>query len=188
MASSAPPLRTPSSTGTSSMVTAYSGSPSPKKCDERLALMSLSPSQDREFIELTRQHSDASSSILETPKTPQHVTFETSDSLDAFRLPNPPSKNRKTQPTAERPITLDIKPRPRPTTSSILKKGVTPTPSESVGDDISYVSARSTVEETPPSKLERQATLLDLDVSGQKEDATKPIRPAKQETEYSRWN
>lgn len=254
---------TPSSdvTGTTpgsaySASSAYSSSPSPLKSlhsddGNDLALISLSPSQDRTFIE--RQMSDTSSSVFETPKstpktTPQryNVTFEDDD---AWRSPSKstrrysPSSNSSTpshnynsgtttQPhvdgsdrstcspvicpppprrheqgesnnlhhsTAERPVTLDIIPRPRPN-PSILKKmsvspahtavtsttthsHVTPTPSDisSSGDQASFMSSYSVMSpgSTPPH-VRHQTTLLDIDVDGQWQDSTKPL-PARRQ-------
>ena len=239
---------TPSMSGTSFS----GGSPSPRKSsaeiEQDLALISLSPSQDKAFVEYQRQLSDTSS-VFETPKTtpkttPQRhsVKFEEgahhspspyshrrspSESSNSHehgprgqehmsrydrdhnpsktQIPNairppPPrrqsSHERTAQGSAERPVTLDIIPRPRPH-ASILKKtspahmanrspargGVTPTPSDSIsagGDDASFVSARSgTSPGSTPPHIEHQRTLLDIDMEGQSLDSTKPL-PAKQ--------
>jgi hypothetical protein len=99
----------------------------------------------------------------------------------------------------ERPITLSIRPRPRPQPGGILKKSspnhtgsssspranhITPTPPDtmsSCGDDASYFSAHSA---GTPDALDSQQqqqhprTLLDMDAIGQREDPTKPL-PAK---------
>ena len=218
---------------------AYSSSPSPLKSlhsddDNDLALISLSPSQDRTFIE--RQMSDTSSSVFETPKstpktTPQryNVTFEDDDAWRGPAYPTrrpssnsstpshnnsgtttqqvngryspsiwPPPPRRQEQgeannlhhSTAERPVTLDIIPRPRPT-PSILKKlslspahtavststqsHVTPTPPDvtSSGDHASPYAVMSPGS-TPPH-VRHQTTLLDIDVEGQWQDITTPL-------------
>ncbi len=97
--------------------------------------------------------------------------------------------------TPERPVTLDIIPRPRPHVG-ILKRTSpvhirssprgrgTPTPSDSIltgSDDASYVSARSAPSpgSTPPH-IDHRKTLLDIDMDGQKNDGTAPL-PAKRE-------
>ena len=233
---------TPSYSGTSFS----GGTPSPRKSsrsslENSLALISLSPSQDKAFVEYQRQVSD-SSSVFETPKTtPQrfNVKFEDSleyspvhgspshalsisvpqtleESVDHCKSPTPsgirpPPPRRQNSDhhlqhsTAERPVTLDIIPRPRPH-PSILKKTspqhfgmqgsprsgstshssprtrITPTPSDSIsggGDDTSYVSARSACSATSPGStpphIEHQRTLMDIDMAGQREDRTMPL-------------
>ena len=255
MESRTTPGTTPGSAYSAS--SAYSSSPSPLKSlhsddDNDLALISLSPSQDRTFIE--RQMSDTSSSVFETPKstpktTPQryNVTFEDDD---AWRSPShttrrySPSSNSSTpshnynsgattqhnvdgspispaicpppprrhehgdtsnlhHSTAERPVTLDIIPRPRPN-PSILKKmsvspahtatmttsttsthsHVTPTPSDvsSSGDHASFTSPYSVMSpgSTPPH-VRHQTTLLDIDVEGQWQDSTTPLPVARRQ-------
>ena len=220
------------------------GSVSPRKssrssdCDD-MALISLSPSQDKAFTEYQRQLSDTSSSVFETPKTtpkttPQryNVKFEdairqspsyshrrspsnTSSISNPFhdarnfmsptdgdipvikpppRRQNSSSSDATVHGTPERPVTLDIIPRPRPH-ASILKRTspvhiasrgspgrtsrITPTPSDSIStgaDDASYVSARSAPSpgSTPPH-IEHMKTLLDIDMEGQKADGTAPL-------------
>ena len=176
---------------------------------EDIALISLSPSQDKAFLEYQRQMSDTSSSMYETPKTtpkttPQryNVKFEegirnSPSSLSHQRSPSntssssipshdyaakysssgydsdphypnahairpPPAWRQNSvteiqQATPERPITLDIIPRPRPhakktspvhmaNNHSSPRSRITPTPSDSIsaGDESSsYASARS---------------------------------------------
>ena len=219
------------------------GSVSPRKssrssdCDD-MALISLSPSQDKAFTEYQRQLSDTSSSVFETPKTtpkttPQRYSVKFEDGIrqspsyshrrspsntssisnpfhDArnFTSPTdgdipvikPPPRRQNSSSsdvtvhgTPERPVTLDIIPRPRPH-ASILKRTspvhiasrgspgrsrITPTPSDSIStgaDDASYVSARSAPSpgSTPPH-IEHMKTLLDIDVEGQKQDGTAPL-------------
>ncbi len=224
--------------------TSTTGSVSPRKssllseCDD-MALISLSPSQDKAFTEYQRQLSDTSSSVFETPKTtpkttPQRYNVKFEDALrqspsyshrrspsntssisypfhDArnFTSPTdgdipvikPPPRRQNSSSsevtvhgTPERPVTLDIIPRPRPH-ASILKRTspvhiasrsspgrtsrITPTPSDSMStgaDDASYVSARSAPSpgSTPPH-IEHMRTLLDIDMEGQKADGTAPI-------------
>ena len=223
-------------------------SPSPRKssrsdsvttADMDMALISLSPSTDKAFVDYQRQMSETSS-VFETPKTtpkttPQRsVQFEDSltpsptyhrrspsntsnisiPSVDAHNEPYPailppPRKQSSVEThhgTPERPVTLDITPRPRPQPSGILKKSpahhalvhssprgrvtptpttsigrVTPTPSESVStnadDSLSFYSAHSGTSMGSPPRLPHQRSLLDMDV-GQGADPTQPI-PAK---------
>ena len=268
---------TPSISGTS-----FSGaslSPRIASSDENnyneLALISLSPSQDKDFIQIQRQMSDTSSSAFETPmttpkSTPQRYNIDTGSGSPNMRLddspnirspsvkfnervryqesasssiyshrrspsntsntsipgvhdgvrhpssgsggvlgtgdtptplrPPPPTTSRRQSipdishhgSTAERPVTLDIIPRPRPAPISILKKTspahtaglgyhcsprgkVTPTPSDMSGDD-SYLSARSgTSPGSTPPHIEHHRTLLDIDVEGQQNDRTQPL-------------
>ena len=165
----------PSDTRTTPSTT---GSTSPRKSSRSsdteydVALMSLSPSQDKAFVEYQRQLSDTSSSVFETPKstpktTPQRFNVKFEDGIkqspstyshrrspsntssssipshpshdhvakftDSFEpdsprsLSNahvirPPPRRQNSEPhgTPERPVTLDIIPRPRP--YGILKK------------------------------------------------------------------
>ncbi len=240
---------TPSISGAS-----FSGgtpSPSPRKASidpGDLALISLSPSQDRSFIE--RQMSDTSGSVFDTPvSTPKttpmrhSVKFEdgygtspavhmshrrspsntsasssatqdygvrgTSDSdyethyspTPSAILPPPPSYagnadselNSANSCPAERPMSLDIKPRPRP--MGILKRPspspqhfyasrssprskYTPTPADSAigGDD--SISGRLGSGPSPgstPPHIDHVKTLLDIDMEGQREDSTQPL-------------
>ena len=230
-------------TGDTHTTPSTTGSVSPRKssrssdCDD-MALISLSPSQDKAFTEYQRQLSDTSSSVFETPKTtpkttPQRYSVKFEDGIRQspsyshrrspsntssisnpfhdtrnFTTPTdgdipvikPPPRRQNSSSsdvtvhgTPERPVTLDIIPRPRPH-ASILKRTspvhiasrgspgrsrITPTPSDSVStgaDDASYVSARSAPSpgSTPPH-IEHMKTLLDIDVEGQKADGTAPL-------------
>ena len=221
-------LTTPSTTGSVSPFHNKS-----QNCTyEELALISLSPSTDKAFMQTQRQlsQSDTSSSVFETPDTPvqtprstQRVKFDenmqpspggyTSSSYslsqhrspsiafsydyridEEYSLPAPPTVRRQSshdtqynQAIPERPVTLDIIPRPRPTAGRKKNSPVhiptrrsrtTPTPSDAsmTGDDMSYQSARSTTSpgSTPP-KIAHQTTLLDIDMEGQKRDTTRPL-------------
>ena len=225
-----------------------------------LALMSLSPSQDRQFIDVQRQLSDTSSSAYDTPTSTPKVTPQRMDSAGGtpsvggvvvrFKeshasytstplrsptvkfsdqreyegrgsplhtdsqtpsplLPPPPPSRRtdhtptRTPPSAaaaaaaaasaERPVTLDITPRPR--RPSILKSRTSPahavilqhqnsratsTPSDSLstGDD-SFTSAPSgfspATTTLSPAPEQTETSLLDIDVEGQRDDTTKPL-------------
>ena len=222
-------LTTPSTTGSVSPYKSLS-------TYEELALISLSPSTDKAFMERQLSQSDTSSSVFETPlatprTTPQRfVKFEESmqpspsysqhtsshsqhrspssasydvytryispdddDGVSAHALPAPPQTRRQSyhdlhynHGTPERPVTLDIIPRPRP--QPILKNispmqvaghrsCTTPTPSEaSITGDDSYQSTRSAPSPgcTPP-KISHLRTLLDIDMEGQNADPTIPI-------------
>ena len=186
--------------------TTPSGSISPRKLsrssdnDYDMALISLSPSQDKQFVQYQRQMSDTSSSVFETPTstpktTPHHYNVKFEDSLkqspssyshrrspsntsstsipshtsheyakydyDSTLIRPPPRHPNSTeshQGTPERPVTLDIIPRPRPQPSLLRKASpqhiansrssprsrVTPTPS-----DTTSIGGRSRVTPTP---------------------------------------
>ena len=80
---------TPSISGTSFS----GGTPSPRKFsmdDHDMALISLSPSQDKSFITYQRQMSDTSSSVFETPKsTPKTTPSRHSVKFDEGIQPSP---------------------------------------------------------------------------------------------------
>lgn len=180
--------------------TTPSGSISPRKSSRSsdteldMALISLSPSQDKQFYQ--RQLSDTSSSVFETPTstpktTPHHYSVKFEDSLrqspssyshrrspsntSSTSIPShdnrydyetnmirpPPRHPNSTEThhgTPERPVTLDIIPRPRPHTSLLRKASpqhiansrssprtrVTPTPS-----DTTSIGGRSRITPTP---------------------------------------
>jgi len=230
-----------------------------------LALISLSPSTDRAFVEFQRQLSDVSSATFDaspwtTPQsTPQRhcIRFEdgvrpspsTAAPLGHHRSPSvtsgcsaadgsvaryahdcdndaglrcqtgipspicpPPAPRRSTSQerhgSAERPVTLDIIPRPRPH-ASILKYAspvhvssavhasprpkITPTPEVSSEDNVT-VGLQSLVQSPPITAtasprlyIDHRKNLLDIDVEGQKADGTKPLpaRPLAREFNLS---
>lgn len=85
--------------------------------------------------------------------------------------------------TAERPVTLDIIPRPRPV-AGILKKTSSPqhlashaSPVRRVDPDEGLARSSASPGSTPPH-IEHHKTLLDIDMEGQREDSTRPL-PAK---------
>lgn len=269
---------TPSFSGASFSGASSSMSPRAPSSDDNhysdLALISLSPSQDKNFIQIQRQLSDTSSSVFETPMTtpkttPQRynvkfdeavnsnynlqqgeyagsnyspsirspsVKFDDNVRFESDASQSPPVYSHRRSPsntsntslpgvhegvsrgqgdnpaslrpppmsrrqnnnndtthhgsTAERPVTLDIIPRPRPNPVGILKRTspahtglgyhcsprgkITPTPELSGGED--YQSSRSgTSPGSTPPHIEHQRTLLDIDVEGQSDDKTRPL-------------
>jgi hypothetical protein len=192
-----------------------------------MALISLSPSTDKAFLQYQRQMSGDSGSVFETPRTtpkttPQKYNVKFEEGIDGSGAPlstsTPPlhqperrvSDDGSSTPTAlrpppprrpstaqlqheappERPVTLDIIPRPRP--QGILKRsspihkpapgGVTPTPSDSLSAGDDYGSAKSGPSPCPgstPPHIEHHRTLLDIDMEGQKRDPTRPLPAAK---------
>ena len=201
------------------------GSTSTDDYADEMALISLSPSTDKAFLQYQRQMSGDSGSVFETPRTtpkttPQkynvkfeeginsgssvptatpplhherHASEDGSATPTALRPP-PPRRSSSGVCTAaaeappERPVTLDIIPRPRPQgilkrTSPIHKSaGVTPTPSDSLSAGEDYVSSKSGPSPCPgstPPHIDHQRTLLDIDMEGQKKDSTRPLPAAK---------
>lgn len=231
-----------------------------------LALISLSPSTDRAFVEFQRQLSDVSSATFDaspwtTPQsTPQRhcIRFEdgvrpspsTTVPVGHHRSPSvtsgcsaadgsvqrlgcdgdseaglrcqtgipspicpPPAPRRSTSQerhgSAERPVTLDIIPRPRPhagilkyaspvhvsaVTHASPRPKVTPTPLEVTSEDGINIGIHSFIQSPPVTAnasprlyIDHRKNLLDIDVEGQKADGTKPLpaRPLARELNIS---